>query len=126
MDAPGEEPREDSIGELVGRLIEDGRSYAEAELELLRAIAEYRAQRARKALVLLAAGAFLLVSAITALVIGAVEEAALNMHPILAGLLVAAAMAGAGYLLVRLGLAGLKTLGRDEAERAALDKGEAR
>ena len=53
--AGGESPQDESIGDLFGRLVEDGRGYAEAELELYRAIAEYRALRARRALVALAA-----------------------------------------------------------------------
>ena len=34
MDAPAGDPREESIGDLFGRLVEDGRAYAEAELGL--------------------------------------------------------------------------------------------
>jgi Putative Actinobacterial Holin-X, holin superfamily III len=125
LDAPGEDPREDSIGDLVGRLIEDGRSYAEAELKLLKAIADYRAQRAGRALALLAAGGVLLLSAVTALVIGAVLGLALHVGPVLAGLLVAAALAATGYALVRAGMAGIKGLGRDKAEQDAIDQGSA-
>ena len=125
MDAPGEDSRQDSIGDLVGRLIEDGRSYAEAELKLLKAIAEYRAQRAGKALALLAVGGVVLLSAVTGLTVGAVLGLSLSMSPFLAGLLVAAALAAAGYALVRAGLAGLKGLGRDQAEQEAIDQGSA-
>lgn len=126
MDSPGEDPRQESIGDLVGRLIEDGRSYAEAELELIKAIARYRAQRTGRALAMLAAGGVLLLSAVTALVLGAVLGLAVYMNPFLAGLLVAAALAAAGYVLIRLGTAGLKGLARDEAEQQALDRGGAR
>jgi hypothetical protein len=125
LDAGGEERNEESIGDLLGRLIEDGRSYAEAELKLLKAIAEYRAQRAGRALALLAAGAVLLLSAVTALVLGAVLGLAPLIGPFLAGLLVAALLAAAGYLLIRLGTAGLKGLARDEAEQKAIDRGGA-
>ena len=125
MDSPGEDPRQDSIGDLVGRLIEDGRSYAEAELALIKAIAEYRARRAGRALAMLAAGAVLLLSAVTALVLGAVIGLARYMSPFLAGLLVAALLAAAGYVLIRLGTAGLRGLARDEAEQKAIDRGSA-
>jgi len=123
LDAGGEDRQEESIGDLIGRLVDDGRSYAEAELKLLKAIAEYRAQRAGRALALLAAGAVLLLSAVTALVLGAVIELARLMSPILAGLLVAALLAATAYLLIRLGTAGLKGLARDEAEQQAIDRG---
>ena len=125
MDAGGENRNEESIGDLIGRLVEDGRSYAEAEVGLLKAIAEYRAQRAGRALALLAAGAVLLLSAVTALVLGAVTGLSRDMSPFLAGLLVAALAAAAGYLLIRLGTAGLKGLARDKAEQEAIDQGSA-
>jgi hypothetical protein len=123
LDAPGADPREESIGELVGRLVEDGRSYAEAELKLVRAIAEYRAQRAGRALALLAGGVLLALSAATALVIGAVLGLARFMSPFFAGLLVAALLAGGGYALAMAGLKAIKGLGRDPAEQAAIDRG---
>jgi Ni/Fe-hydrogenase subunit HybB-like protein len=123
LDGPEEDPREESIGELFGRLVEDGRSYAEAELALIKAIAQYRAQRAGRALAALGAGAVLLLSAVTALVIGLVLGLSHYMSPFLAGLLVAALLAGGGWLLVRNGLAGMKGLGRDKAEQQAIDEG---
>ena len=123
MDAPSGEPREESIGDLFGRLVEDGRAYAEAELELVKAIARYRAERAGRALAALGIGAVLLLSAITALVIGLVMGLSQYMSPFFAGLIVAALLAGGGWLLVNRGLAGMKGLGRDQAEQQALDKG---
>jgi hypothetical protein len=123
LDGPAGEPREESIGDLFGRLVEDGRTYAEAELALLRAVAEYRALRARRALVALAAGWFLLVSSMTALVIGAVTGLSQHMSPFLSGLLVGVPMAAGGYALVSFGWTGIKGLGRDKAEQQAIDKG---
>ena len=123
MDGPAGDPREESIGDLFGRLVEDGRSYAEAELALIKAIAEYRALRARRALVALAAGWFLLVSSMTALVIGAVTGLSQHLNPFLSGLLVGVPMAAGGYFLVSYGWRGIKGLGRDKAEQEAIDKG---
>ena len=125
MDGPAGDPREESIGDLVGRLVEDGRAYAEAELELIKAIAEYRALRARRALVALAAGWFLLVSSMTALLIGAVTGLSQHMSPFLSGLVVGVPMAGLGYGLVSYGWTGIKGLGRDKAEQEAIDQGNA-
>jgi Ni/Fe-hydrogenase subunit HybB-like protein len=123
LDGPAGDPREESIGELFGRLVEDGRAYAEAELALARAIAQYRAQRAGRALAALGAGAVLLLSAVTALVIGLVLGLSLYMSPFLAGVIVAALLAGGGWLLVNRGLAGMKGLGRNKAEQKAIDEG---
>ena len=123
MDGPAADPSEESIGGLIGRLVEDGRAYAEAELELVKAIAAYRAQRAGRALAALGAGAVLLLSAVTALVIGVVLGLSQYMSPFLAGLLVAALLAGGGWLVLNRGLAGMKGLGRDRAEQQAIDKG---
>lgn len=123
MEEPAGDPREESIGDLFGRLIEDGRTYAEAELALIKAIAEYRALRARRALVALAGGWFLLVSSMTALMIGAVTGLSQHMSPFLSGLVVGVPMAAGGYILVSYGWRGIKGLGRDEAEQQAIDKG---
>jgi hypothetical protein len=123
LDAPAGEPRDESIGALIARLVEDGRSYAEAELEVLKEIAGHRAVRARRALVALAAGWFLLVAAMTALMIGMVSGLAQHMSPFLAGLAVALPVAAAGYGLVSFGWTGVKGLGRDKAEAEAIARG---
>lgn len=124
MDGPAGEPREETIAALIGRLVEDGRSYAEAELEVWKAIAAYRGIRARKALVSLAAGWFLLVSSMTALMMGLVLGLSQHLSPFLAGLLVAVPVASAGYGLVRYGWRGVKGLGRDQGEREAIERGQ--
>ena len=124
MEAPAQDPRDDSIGDLVGRLIEDGRTYARAEIDLLRQIARHRVARARTGLILLAAGAVLALSALTALILGLVLGLATLIHPLLAGLAVAALLAGTGYGLIRWGLTGLRALGGDEEEREAIRRGE--
>ena len=125
MDAPVQDPREESIGDLVGRLIEDGRSYARAEIDLLKEIARHRAERARTGLILLVAGAVLLLSSLTALVLGLVLGLAALTGPLLAGIIIAAVLVAIGYLLVRLGLNGLRALSGDEEEKKAVARGEA-
>jgi hypothetical protein len=124
LDGPAGDPREEGIGDLVGRLIEDGRAYAEAEVELYKAIALHRGVRARRALVSLAIGWFLLFAAMTALVIAAMVSLTQAVGPLLAGVLVGVPLAAIGYLLARIGWSGIKGLGRDEAERAAIERGE--
>lgn len=124
MDSPGHDPRDDSIGDLFGRLIEDGRAYARAEIDLVKEIARHRAGRARNGLILLAAGAVLLLSSLTALILGLVLGLAELIGPVLAGLAIAVALAGIGYVLIRIGLGGLRALGGDEEEREAIRKGD--
>ena len=124
MDSPPGDPREESIGDLIGRLVEDGRVYARAEIDLLKQIARHRAGRARNGLILLAAGAVLLLSSLTALILGLVLGLAALTGPVLAGLIIAALLAGGGYLLIRFGLGGLRALGGEEDEREALRRGE--
>ena len=123
---PKPEAPDESIGDLVGRLVEDARAYAEAEFELYRAIAEHRAQRARKAVVALAIGWFLLIAAMSALSIGAMIALSLTIGPLFAGLAVAGPLALIGYLLAHYGWDGMKGLGRDAPEQAAIDRGKAR
>ena len=123
MEGPAGDPREELIGDLFGRLVEDGRTYAEAELALLKAIAEYRAQRAGRALPALAAGAVLLVSRYHSAGDRSGYRPFAIPSPFLAGLLVAAALAAGGWFLIDRGLTGMKGLGRDKAEQEAIDKG---
>jgi hypothetical protein len=124
LDAPGHGPHEESIGDLFGRLIEDGRSYARAEIEVVKQIARHRAGKARSGLIMLAAGAVLLLSSLTALLLGLVLGLAVLIGPVLAGLAIAALLAGIGYGLIRYGTIGLRALAGDEEERQALARGK--
>lgn len=114
---------DETIGDLVGRLVEDGRDYAKAEFNLYRAIVEYRALRARRAVVMLAIGWFLLIAAMSALTIGAMIALSLKIGPLLAGLAVFVPLALAGYALAHYGWAGMRGLGRDAPEAAAIERG---
>jgi hypothetical protein len=118
------DPQDESIGALLGRLADDGRAYVRAELGVYRAIAARRAARARTGLIALLAGALLLISSITALLLGLVLWLSTLIGPLLAGLTVAAVLILVGYLLVRMGISGLRALGGDEAEREALARGD--
>lgn len=123
MNAPGAEPRDETIGALVNRLIDDGRAYADAELDLYKAIARYRALRARKSLVALAAGWFFMITSMTAVVMGTVLSLAGRIGPMWAGLAVGVPLLAGGYLLVRWGWAELKGLASDKGEREAIERG---
>ena len=118
------EPRDESIGDLLGRLAEDGRAFVKAEIGVYKAIAARRAARARNGLIALAVGAVLMIASITALLLGLVLWLATLIGPLLAGLAVAAFLILTGLVLVRVGVSGLKALGGDEAEREALARGD--
>lgn len=118
------ETSEESIGDVVGRLVEDGRVYAKAEFEVLKAIARHRAALARRGAILVGIGVALLLSALTALVLGLVLGLAQLINPALAGLVVCVVLAVIGGVLGRAGIAGLAALGGDEDERKALDRAE--
>ena len=124
MDGPAGDPHEESIGDLVSRLVDDARAYAEAEVELYKAIAIHRGERARKALVMLAIGWFLLFAAMTALVITAIVSLTQAVGALLAGILVGVPLAAIGYALVHFGWSGIKGLGRDLPEKQALERGD--
>ena len=122
----GQEPGPDgeTIGALIARLVEDGRTYAEAEIALVKAIVAHRALRARRAVVALAIGWFFLFAGMTALVIGAMVALAREIGPLFAGIAVFVPLAILGYALAHYGWSGIKGLGRDEGERAAIERGE--
>ena len=123
MDAPGD-PRDDTIGDLVGRLIEDGRTYARAEVELLKQVARHRSARAKSGAIALSIGIVLLLSSLTALILGLVLGLATLVGPLAAGLIIAGVLAGAGYILLRIGLTGLRALSGSDEERQAIARGE--
>lgn len=121
---PSHEPRDETIGELVSRLLEDGRAYARAELDLVKQIARHRAAKAKSGAILLGAGVTLLLCALTAFVLALVLGLATLIGPFAAGMVVFVVLAGAGALLARSGAKGLSALGGDEEEKAALAKAE--
>ena len=123
MDSPAGKDSE-SLGDLFGRLADDGRAFVKAEIGVYKAIAARRAARARNGLIALAIGVVLLVTSITALLLGLVLWLSTLVGPLLAGIIVAAALILTGLILVKLGISGLKALGGDEAERAALTRGD--
>lgn len=124
MDAPTQNPQDESIAELAGRLIEEAREVARTEAEVYRQIALRRAACAKSGLVALVAAAIIAWFAGIALVFGLVLALATLVGPLAAGLILAVPMGGAAYWLLGKGLAGMKALSGDEEERDALQRGE--
>jgi hypothetical protein len=121
-----DDPREETIGALVSRLVEDGRAYARAELDLVKRIARHRAARAKSGAMLVGIGVTLLLCSLTALVLALVLGLATLIGPFGAGMAVFAVLAIVGGLLARAGAKGLAALGGDDEEKAALARAETR
>lgn len=86
------------IGELVHELIEDGKAYARAEIDLYKTIAAAKGKALAFPAALFAVAFILALAAITALAVGLVLALAKFIGPLLAGLvglLLFAAIAGA-------------------------------
>jgi hypothetical protein len=113
-----------TIGALVSRLVEDGRAYARAEVELVKRIAKHRAAKAKSGAMLVGIGVTLLLCSLTALVLALVLGLATLIGPFGAGMTVFVVLAIAGGLLARSGAKGLAALGGDEEEKAALARAE--
>ena len=88
MDRPGEIDEDEApIGDLFGRLIDDGKAYARAEVDLVRARAEGQAERARLPAILGAAAIAFGLAAVIALVLTLVLTLASLLGPLVGGLL---------------------------------------
>jgi uncharacterized membrane protein YqjE len=90
-----------SIGELAHRLIDDGKAYAEAEMGLVKAIADAKAKALVLPAALLGLAFILALAAVTALSVGVVMALAEFTGPLLAGIvglvIFAAIAAGLGW-----------------------------
>lgn len=94
-----EEQEEESIGALIGRLAEDGKGYARAEIGYYRTLAASKLGEARAGLILGAAALVIALCAVTALIVGLILSLSTLVGPGLATLIViAGALALAGLL----------------------------
>jgi hypothetical protein len=123
MDAPAGRTGESSIGDLFGRLAEDGRSFVDAEIGLYKAVAVRRAGLARNGAIALVVALLLVNAALVALLVALAMQLAIWVGPALGGLIVFLVAAGIGFALVRYGAGKLSALGGDADERAALGGG---
>jgi hypothetical protein len=125
LDAPFRNPEDDTIADLVGKLIDEGREVARAEVNLYKQIALRRSARAKSGLVFVVAAGVIGLLAGIGLVVGLIMALATLVGPLLATLAVVALLGVAAWFLLQSGLKGLKALSGDEEERAALARGEA-
>jgi hypothetical protein len=101
MDGGGIDEEEKPIGELVGRLIDEGKAYARAEFDLAKATAEGKADAAKKPLLLAGAAFLFLQAAVVVLCVTMALALATLIGPLAGGLLAT---------LVALGISGLLAL----------------
>ena len=92
------------VGDLVHKLVEDGKAYAKAELDLAKVIATAKGKALAVPAALIGAALLFGIAAIGALATGVVLALAEVMNPLLAGaialVLFAAIAGGLGYLAV--------------------------
>jgi len=91
------------IGELVSQLVDDGKAYAQAEIDLVKAIAADKAADARTAAILLGLALIVAFGAIVALCVGIVLALAAVMEPLLAGIVAFILIGGIAAILGWLG-----------------------
>ena len=124
MDAQTSRPSEPTIGELFGRLADEGKAFARAEANLYKSIAMRRVSLAKNGAVALVATLFLVNAGLVAFMVGLAMQLAKWVGPALGGLIVLVLVGALGYFLVRYGMGKLSALGGDAEERAALATGE--
>ena len=123
MDAPVGNG-ESSIGELFGRLADDARGFARAEIGLYKTVAKRRAGKAAGGVAALVVAFLLVNAALIALLVSFVIGLALHIGPVLAGLAVFVVVAIVAGLLARWGAGKMQALSGDAEETAALAAGE--
>jgi len=92
------------IGEIVGQLVDDGKAYAQAELDIVKAVAADKARALILPAVLLGTAALLALASLCALAIGLFFTLLPLMPAFVAGLLAFVIFAAAAGLLGWLGL----------------------
>ena len=93
-----------SIGDLIGRIVEDGRQLVGAELKLLKAKGMVEVRRTRRSAVLFGAAAVFAIAALVAFAVGMTLSLASVVGPLLGGLAATLLFAAVAALLVRQGL----------------------
>jgi hypothetical protein len=99
MDRGGIDEEEKPVGELFGKLIDEGKAYARAELGLARATAEAKADSAKKPIVIGFAALLFVQSATTAFAITLALALATLVGPLAGGLIATVVTLGIGVAL---------------------------
>jgi len=102
--ADGGDEDEKPIGELFGRLIDEGKAYAKAELGLAKATAESKAEAAKKPALLGAAAFLFLQAGVVVLCMTLALALATLIGPLAGGLIAALITFGIAYVLYLLAM----------------------
>jgi small ligand-binding sensory domain FIST len=106
----GDEVDEKPIGELFGRLIDESKAYAKAELGLARATAEAKADQFKWPAIMLFSAMLFAQAAVTVAAVTVALALATLIGPLAGGLVAVALTAGAAWLLYSAAMARLKAL----------------
>lgn len=98
------------IGEIVSDLVDEGKAYARAEIDLVKAMAAAKANAAKAPAILLGAALLVGMAALNALAVALFILFAMVMQPLLAAILSFLLVAGTAGLLAWLGVQKLKDL----------------
>ena len=123
---PTDSPADTSIGDLFGRLVDDGRTLVRAEVGLYKQIALYRANKAKLGLAALVAGGLLAFAGLIASLVGVVIGLTDLVGGVAAGLIVLAVTSLIAFLMFRWGAGKMVALSGDGEERTAIAAGETR
>ena len=105
----GDDQEEKPIGELFGQLIDEGKAYAKAELGLVKASAEAKAEAAKKPALLGAAAVLFLIAGVVVFSMTLALALATLIGPLAGGLIAAAVTLGIATVL---GLLAKQELGK--------------
>ncbi len=107
---PGPPPPERPIGELVNELVEEGKAYARAEIDLAKAIAIAKANGLAWPAALFLAALIVLQSAVTILAVGLFMTLLRPLGPILAAIIASLLFCGIAGALAWYGVERLKRI----------------
>jgi len=105
MLAVGDRAERETISELVGRAVADGKTYAAARVEVVKQTALTGIDKAKGGIVLLIGGAFLAYAAVIVLLVAIFTWLADEIGPIASGAVVAGATLAIAYVMIRIGIA---------------------
>ena len=105
---PPSADNERPIGELVHELIEDGKAYARAEIDVLKAMAAAKVNALKLPAILFGAAFVLLLAAITALAYGVAAGLAILIGPLAGGLVAFVLFAAVAGALIWVGVKKLR------------------
>lgn len=103
MHVDGHRVERETIGELVGRAVADGKSYATGRVEVVKQTALTGIDKGKMGVVLVVAGGFLAYAAIIVLLVGVLLWVTNMIGPLGAGLVVAGVTLAIAFIMLKVG-----------------------